>query len=234
MATSKNAEETAYETIIKMILSKEFAPGDRLIESDLAEKLGLSRTPVRNALRKLVAVGCLENPRNRGCRIPKLTSKDMEDVFESRRLIESYAAGEAATRATPAALDHLENLLDRQEECYRRGDIEGFHKINRDFHFSIALLGENSYIHRFFQQTFWRTELYTIFFDRFYKHPEEAKELLRDPGESASCRDHRKIFTALLAREADRAKHFMAEHIRTTYIHLTRYSGNLERRPFPW
>ena len=59
---SMNAEETAYEAIVKMVLSKEFAPGDRLIESEIAEELGLSRTPVRNALRKLTAVGFLENP----------------------------------------------------------------------------------------------------------------------------------------------------------------------------
>ncbi len=234
--SSMNAEETAYEAIVKMVLSKEFAPGDRLIESEIAEELGLSRTPVRNALRKLTAVGFLENPRNRGCSIPKLDPQDMEEAFESRRLIESYAAGEAAVRAKAASLDHLEQLLKQQEDLYRQGDIQGYHESNREFHCAIVALGANSYISRFFQQAFWRAELYIIFFDRFYRLPQEVKDQpLRDPSQSASCRDHRRIFAALLAREADQAKHLMAEHIRTTYVHLTRYSGTtLRNRPFPW
>lgn len=233
--SSINAEETAYQAIVKMVLSKEFAPGDRLIENEIADELGLSRTPVRNALRKLTAVGFLENPRNRGCSVPKLNPQDMEEAFESRRLIESYAAGEAAVRAKAASLDHLEALLNQQEKLYSQRDVQGFHESNREFHTSIVAMGGNSYINRFFQQAFWRTELYIIFFDRFYRLPEEANEQpLRDPAQSASCRDHRRIFTAILAREADQARHFMAEHVRTTFIHLTRYSAVLRPRPFPW
>ncbi len=233
---SINAEETAYQAIVKMVLSKEFAPGDRLIENEIADELGLSRTPVRNALRKLTAVGFLENPRNRGCSVPKLNPQDMEEAFECRRLIESYAAGEAAVRAKAASLDHLERLLEKQEDLYSKRDVQGFHESNREFHTAIVNLGENSYMTRFFQQAFWRTELYIIFFDRFYRLPEEAEgQPLRDPSQSASCRDHRRIFTALLARESEMAKHYMAEHVRTTYIHLTRYSGaTLRSRPFPW
>ncbi len=235
LMSSINAEETAYQAIVKMVLSKEFAPGDRLIENEIAEELGLSRTPVRNALRKLTAVGFLENPRNRGCSVPKLNPQDMEEAFESRRLIESYAAGEAAVRAKAASLDHLEKLLDRQEKLYSQRDVQGFHESNREFHSSIVALGGNSYINRFFQQAFWRAELYIIFFDRFYRLPEEMNhQPLRDPAQSATCRDHRRIFAAILAREADQARHYMAEHVRTTYINLTRYSVTLQARPFPW
>lgn len=86
---NKSAENLAYEAILEMILSKEFSPGDRLVESEIAERLNLSRTPVRNVMRQLVAEGLLEVKENKGCYIPKLTPQDMYEVFKARAYMET-------------------------------------------------------------------------------------------------------------------------------------------------
>ncbi len=86
------AEDKAYQGILNLILSKRFHPGDRLIENELAEELGLSRTPIRNALKRLAALGLLDSRSNKGCYVPRLDPQDMFEIFESIRLIESYAA----------------------------------------------------------------------------------------------------------------------------------------------
>jgi DNA-binding GntR family transcriptional regulator len=94
------AEERAHREILRLIVSQRYAPGDRIFENELAEELGLSRTPIRNALRKLLAEGILENEGGLGCFIPKLTPSDMENVFQTRILLESRAAAIAAKTAT--------------------------------------------------------------------------------------------------------------------------------------
>ena len=72
---NKSAENLAYEAILEMILSKEFSPGDRLVESEIAERLNLSRTPVRNVMRQLVAEGLLEVKENKGCYIDRKSTR---------------------------------------------------------------------------------------------------------------------------------------------------------------
>ncbi|WP_300525158.1 GntR family transcriptional regulator [Aminiphilus sp.] len=216
-----SAEDRAYHQIVERVLSHHFAPGDRIIESELAEALGLSRTPVRNALRKLIAEGLLENRDNRGCFIPKLTPMDMREVFEARISLEGQAAGAAAGRIIPEDVAFLRVLLEREKELYRCGDISGYAAANKDLHLSIASLAKNAYLEKFIRQTYWRSELYVFFFDRFYIPP-GGEAPLRDPEKSVSCREHDCIVEAIASKEKEAAATAMSDHLRTTYTLLTR------------
>lgn len=215
------AEEKAYQGILKMILSKRFHPGDRLVENELAEELKLSRTPVRNALKRLTALGLLDSRNNRGCYVPRLDPQDMFEIFESRKLIESYAAGEAAVKVSDEDIQSLENILQREKQCYTEGNIQIYTEINNEFHFSISIFARNRYVERFFKQAFWRSELYIFFFDRFYWSNEDTEKLLRDPSKSTSCQQHREIVNAILAGDRHKAEQAMSDHISSTYSNIT-------------
>ena len=105
------AVELAYRSIREQILSGEQAGGEWLRESDLANALGVSRTPVREALRRLSAEGFVRHERNRGAQVQSWTFKDLEDVYALRSLVEPWACGLAAAGGE-ADLDALQRLAD--------------------------------------------------------------------------------------------------------------------------
>lgn len=217
-----SAEDRAHKEIINLILSQKYAPGDRLVEAELAQELGLSRTPVRNALRKLIAEGLLESQNNKSCVIPRITPADMEALFSVRSLIEGRAAAGAAKLATGADVEHLRNLVARERELYAQGDKDLYTEVNEKLHLGIARLARNDYLERFISQTFWRAELYIFFFDRFYLRPGGVEAPNRDPDKSQSCRQHAALVEAIAARDSVLAESLMKEHITCTYQTITR------------
>lgn len=214
-----NAEEKAYGQLMEMILSRKYAPGDRLVEAELAQEMGLSRTPVRNALRQLMAEGLLENRNQKGCYIPRLTPEDMRETFQARIFLEGKAAMEAARFRTEEESKKLREILEREKEYYRCGEVQAYTQANKDIHLSIAAMAHNSYIEKFVHQTFWRSELYIFFFDRFYR-PELSDEILRDPSKSVSCREHEKIVEAIEAGDPSAAEVSMKAHLLSTLNYL--------------
>lgn len=217
-----SAEERAHKEIVNLILSQKYAPGDRLVEAELAQELGLSRTPVRNALRKLIAEGLLESQNNRSCTIPKITPADMEALFSVRVTLEGRAAAAAAKLATGADIDQLRGLIALERKLYAEGSKDLYTEVNEKIHLGIAKLSRNEYLERFIRQTFWRAELYIFFFDRFYMRPVGSDAPLRDPDKSQSCREHARLVEAIAAQDSPLAESVMREHIQSTYQTITR------------
>lgn len=221
----KNAEAIAYETIIEMILSRTYAPGDRLVETELAESLGLSRTPIRNVLRQLVAEGLLEARDNKGCYIPQLSPEDMASVFKTRAFLEGRAAMEAAYCRTDGDVELLKSLLAEEKERYSEDKRKEYAAVNNKFHLLLAKLSRNAYLERFVKQVFWRSGLYIFYFDLFYVPPTPI-ELPRDPSKSISCTEHEQIVRAIAVGDGALAENVMRNHIYTTY---SRMSGRVPR-----
>ncbi len=107
----------AYEEIRRRIFSGEYPAGVRLREDELSAALGVSRTPVREALRRLDAEGLVVNIPNRGAHVASWTGEELNDIFELRALLESYAARRAATRLTAEELDRLQELTEQMDSC---------------------------------------------------------------------------------------------------------------------
>jgi len=215
----KTAEATAYKSIMDMILSRSFAPGDRLVETEIAEKLHMSRTPIRNVMRMFIAEGLLETKGSKGCYIPQLTPEDMAAVFKARAFLEGKAALEATYSRTNQDIKRLQDLLESEKQKYREGALEEYAEINREFHLLIAEISHNEYIEKFTRQVFWRSGLYIFYFDRFYA-PLKPTELLRDPSKSVSCNQHEQIVNAIIAGDGNAAENFMHAHIDTTYAKM--------------
>jgi DNA-binding GntR family transcriptional regulator len=135
------AAMSAYEAIRARILSGEFAPGSHLKEEELAVVCGVSRTPIRDALRSLAADMYVSIVPNRGTFVNDWSMGDIEDIFTLRGMMEGYAARRAALRATPEQIQTMRNSCDEIETALAQtpqADIEGFLKANRLLHQTIT------------------------------------------------------------------------------------------------
>jgi len=106
---------TVYEQIRTAILSGELSNSERLVEEDLAVSLGISRTPVREALRRLAAEGLVDVSPNRGARVAEWDADDLREIFDLRSILESHACELATPRASAAEIAFLENICDEME-----------------------------------------------------------------------------------------------------------------------
>lgn len=215
----ESAEKRAYREIIRLILSQKYPPGSSLIEVQIADQLGMSRTPVRNALRQLVSEGLLENPTNRSCVIPVLSRRDLEKLNETRLLLEPKAAFAAAENADPKRHPEFLALLEKEKQGYYTGDYE-IYNINKEIHFGIASMAQNPYLERCVKQIFWRSELYFFFFDTFYVGNSKG-ERLRDPEKSKGYKEHVALIDAIFSKDSKKSEQLMKEHILSTFRALT-------------
>jgi DNA-binding GntR family transcriptional regulator len=139
-ASPSSATETAYSGLRSLILEGTYPLGARLGENELADVLGVSRTPVREALSRLSSEGLVEVLPNRGARVATWSPHDLENIYEIRALIESHAASRAAQTVRPADLDRLSELCSAEEAEVRRPEprLGVIRDLNRDFHSTIV------------------------------------------------------------------------------------------------
>jgi DNA-binding GntR family transcriptional regulator len=109
--TFKPLGEVAYEALRDAIMSSQFLPGERLMETDLANEMGISRTPVREAMRRLETDGYVVIIPRKGSYVASFSIKDIMDVFEIRTVLEMMAAGKAAERATEDEIRMLKEIV---------------------------------------------------------------------------------------------------------------------------
>ena len=195
----RSLAELAYERILTAILDGDFAPGDRLIMDRLAAELGISRTPVRDALRRMEADGLVQ-PATKGFVIRSLDAADVRAMYEVREPVEGWAARVAATRAADAgsamadALVGLENVpVDEPSAAYRA---------NRDFHRALVLAAGNPVLVDCFD-TIWGRGLALLSFAESARH-----------GSTVDYEEHRVLHEAVMSGDPDRAEVEMLAHIR--------------------
>jgi DNA-binding GntR family transcriptional regulator len=140
----------AYEVIKKKILRGVLQPGDRLPEVHLAEELGVSRNPVREALRLLMQDG-LVCPTPSGQIVHPMTIEDIKEIYECRMMVEPFAASLAAERIQPEEAQVLYQHIDQAEKCFEAGDIDKVIEANSAFHNSIVLYSHNQLVYSTFK-----------------------------------------------------------------------------------
>jgi len=217
MASAKmNLEDFAYKTIINLILGNHFMPGDFLLETELAQSLNLSRTPVRHALGQLVAEGFLDKKKKKGCFIPVPSPVDARNVFYVREYIEGLAAFTAAGCATDEDIQYLYGLIEKEKKL---GDLSSQEAkmanvtINEKFHLGVANVSRNKYIEQYCRHSFWRSNTYIFFFDSDYLGAGSG-------GKKIGLNQHIEIVKAIENHNEDSAGDLMKHHVRTTFEHL--------------
>jgi len=196
-----------------MILAGQFSPGDRLPERHLVDELGVSRTPVREALRRLNAEGLVTFEPNRGARVLRIDPEDISDLFELGLSLESYAVGLAAQRAEPSDIAEMEIILADIENVVSQSDGEirpAYTELDLLFHSHLVSCAKNSRLTSLTRQVVGMPALVNI-----YAHYEHAHYV-------RSCRQHREILDAVKARDGEWASAAMRSHILSGKHHLDR------------
>lgn len=132
-----DASQKAYADLLQRIQRGDLPAGAFVVESEVAEQLGISRTPVREAIRRLAAEGLLRSGDRRRAVVREFDEAQVDELYELRSRLESYAAERAATRIDDAGLAELEALARDMEACARRGDaaaVARFAELNDAFH----------------------------------------------------------------------------------------------------
>lgn len=131
------AVDQAYQTVRDGIIAGRYPPSTRITEQDIAAAAGVSRTPVREALRRLHSEGLVEFQANHGAVVTEWSAEDADEVFELRAMLEAFGAARAATRASEAQVQELRALAEEQYACSvaREGEyLERIGELNSRFH----------------------------------------------------------------------------------------------------
>lgn len=135
-----------YEELSRQILHGELLPGTRLVEDRVAESLGVSRAPVREALRLLATEGFVELLPRRGAAVARLDADEADELFDVRMALESLAARLAARRVDDRTRERIETILSSAQAASEQGDQEALVELNADFHNAVIELSGNAYL----------------------------------------------------------------------------------------
>jgi len=198
-----SVREKTYDYLKSNILSGRFVPGERLAEEHLAEELGVSRTPVREALHKLEQEGLIEPLESRGFCIPKDSEEEIEDLFELRTVLEGYTLKLICERITNEQIEKLEEMIDKAEDALRRKRIDEVFQWNTEFH--DILYGMVADKRRFYNLIV-NIRKYVLRY---------RKDTLQYLGAAKRTIDgHRQILLALKLKDPDLCERVMRAHIR--------------------
>lgn len=189
------------------IIAGRLLPGDRLVERELADRYGVSRVPVREAIRALVAEGFVHFETPRRTVVRRLTPNDVRELFELREALEVYAAGLAASNATPEDLAELEELLRRAAAATEAGDAELITDVNSRLHDRIVAMAGNSLLTAALEPVAGRLRWMT-------RRNEEWPQLLVE---------HRELYEAIASGDPERARTHALTHVRTNYRSTVRH-----------
>lgn len=196
----KNTSVTVTELVRQAIVDGRLEPGERLKEEELARELGISRTPVREALLILQAEGVVDATPNRGAVVRAHSADDLEDLYELRALLEGFAARRAATRLSPDELRALEASCDRFERIID-GEIRELVAENNVFHTIVLDAAGSARLQSMVRSV---VELPLVYRSYIWYSPEQVR---------ISAHYHRQIVAALRRRDAERAELIMKEHV---------------------
>jgi len=197
----KPLREIVFESLREAIIGGRLKPGERLMEAQLAEELGVSRTPVREAIRKLELEGFVAMLPRKGAYVSGISLKDIVDVFEIRAALEALAAGLAAERITEEELDQMERYLLKASEASDEDNLSAFVAVDTGFHELIYKASRNQ---RLFQIVTLLQEQVQRFRTVSLSQPGRFKDAIEE---------HRQIIEAISERNVELAQSLAKEHI---------------------
>lgn len=193
--------DVVFEHLRNAILKGDLKPGERLMEVQLAEQLGVSRTPVREAIRKLELEGLVAMIVRKGAYVADLSVKDIIHVLEVRGVLEGLAASLAAERMTDNELEELEIIAYRFKKCLEEGDTKGMIEKDKDFHDRIFHSTHNPKLIQIVQGLQEQVQRFRItYFSEYNKSKESLVE-------------HQNILEAIANRDSLAAQELAQQHI---------------------
>jgi len=198
-----------YQDIVQMISSGRLPAGTRLDEQQLAEELGVSRTPLREAITRLVKDGLVENRPYRGNFVRRFTAEEVHDLYEVRKQLESLAVRLAIPHLTEDAIAELQGILREIEAALEARDLEAYGLADQQFHETIAQLSGNTTLITILHQLGGQIQLVRTMANQ---NPDVVE---------ITAMERPEIVDAMAAGDVERATHLMEEHIELVQRYTT-------------
>jgi DNA-binding GntR family transcriptional regulator len=189
------------ERLRQRIFAHELPPGTWIDEQHLAEEYGISRTPLREALKVLASEGLVTLKPRRGCYVTEISAQDLDDIFPLMAMLEGRCAFEAVTRAKRPDIDALKAIHDALEKSASEDKIEAFFEANQQFHQKIQELSGNRWLLMVIQDL------------RKVLKLSRMHSLSLEGRLQQSLEEHRLIMAAILAGQPDKAEKAMHDHL---------------------
>jgi len=198
----RSLSDEAVDRLRDMIVAGAFAPGERLPERTLCERFGISRTPLREAMKTLASEGLLKLLPNRGAVVAPLTLKELEETFEVMEALEAAAGELACARIETEALNEIRRLHEAMRRCYEAGDLQGYFKLNQQIHWAVVAAAGNEVL----------AETYRRLSGRILRARYAAN--LSPERWAQAIAEHEQILDALTRRDGPRLRRLLRDHLR--------------------
>ncbi len=191
-----------YHQLRSQIITKKLRAGQRLPEITLAKQLKVSRTPVREALRRLANEGMVQLIPNGGARLMAPSRDEIAGTYEVREYLECLAVKKAASRITPLQLCRLEEQIQLEEKSFTERNLESYLEVNNSFHRIIAEASGNLVLADYIDNVLARTYVFLVFYETFF-----------DFDTNPSLDEHRAIMDALSNHDEELSVKLMKDHL---------------------
>lgn len=193
--------DVVFKTLRQAILRGELKPGERLMEIQLANKLGVSRTPIREAIRKLELEGLVLMVPRKGAEVAEIKEKGLRDVLEVRRALEELSVELACERIMPEMIDELENAAEEFRKVLKSKDVTEIAQADVNFHDVIYRAADNQRLMQLLSNLGEQMYRYRV---EYLKNPAVYGQLLKE---------HEEIISHIKKGEKDEAVRMVCEHI---------------------
>lgn len=208
-ANHENLDTKIYNELKAMILDRKILPGDKIFQDKLAQELGVSRTPLVNALKYLEREKLIIAVPRRGYFVRQFTKEEMTSIFELREVLEGLAARRASSLITDAQIKRLKEFFSNFKELKDLSDFKSYAREDRRFHNFVVEVGSKEFLRSIL-------ESYNVI--AFSYQIDGTEGLVRPPGET--IREHQAIIKAICKRDPDKAENFMRNHLRKSLNQL--------------
>jgi DNA-binding GntR family transcriptional regulator len=206
--------DEAYHRIRSLILDGSIPPNSTVIEAKLVRSLGMSRTPVREALHRMEAEGLLKALPRGGFTVVAMSDEDLANLYQIRAVLEGLAAGTAASKRSRVDIARLEDLYDEMDVAVRERDDDRLITLNREFHRSIARASGNQHLQEMLDDI-------KGVFERFRSHA-----VADDARRQQAHEEHGALIEAMKALDSKRARQLAEEHVQRALSRGTQDSSN--------
>jgi DNA-binding GntR family transcriptional regulator len=209
------------ERLRQRIYNQILKPGQWIDEQALAAEFGISRTPLREALKLLNAEGLVTLRPRRGCFVAEVTAEELDEIFPVMALLEGRCAYEAVRKATAAEMAFLDELHARLEQQADAGDIDGYYRDNYIFHEAVQKLAGNRWMERVVNEL------------RKFLRMQRGRQLHLPGRLQASLQEHRQLMDAFHRRDAKAAERIMNDHLLKQRVALAAHDALLLSQSAP-
>ncbi len=208
--------EKVFYKLREKIINGNFKSGETLDEGKIASQMGVSITPVREALRMLESKGLVISVPHKGKVVRGFTIKDMVELYEIREALEALAFKKATENLSEKDINYLFRLVKEMERHVKEGDLNKLHDVNIEFDRYIYKISGNKRLYEMLEELLPLTMRIRITSLRIPNRAEEVKE------------EHKKIFEAMKEKNAEEVENLVKEHIRNSSIHVRRLLKEIE------